>query len=433
VSQITDSGFVISDLSKLSPINPDSDGDCLPDGMELGINPEIGAGASTAPAAKAMQMMFKAEEEDKTLDLAPHCKAILKKHNILSIDKIEDADPLTKTDPTSADTDKDGLIDGAEDWNFNGVCDQKDGRFIETDPNLADSDGDSFIDGTEGDTNGNGTLDAGETDPLLKDTDDDGVADDAEIRIGSMPNKCDTDGDGLADGIEMGIIHPSAKDLACAGLQSAGTNFAAIGALNPLKTDSDNDGLADGEEDLNGNGWLDLGETDPTTADTDKDGIDDYVERTLDMDGNGVIDFDIGVLKNGKKCSPPKDASDVDCDGIINALDEDSDDDGCPDKDEPLSLDKNKDGIPDVFEQEQASCGTSGGSGGSSTSGGASGSGASAEPGTETPPEPVQGPFKYGDGGSSCSLVRTNAEADYFSIVFMVICLAVLASQRRYY
>jgi hypothetical protein len=58
------------------------------------------------------------------------------------------------------DKDRDGLPDGIEDSNGNGIVDAG-----ETDPLNEDSDGDGLLDGAE-DSNGNGIVDAGETDPL---------------------------------------------------------------------------------------------------------------------------------------------------------------------------------------------------------------------------------------------------------------------------
>ena len=73
----------------------------------------------------------------------------------------------------------------------------------ETDPNEIDSDGDGLTDGSE-DSNLNGVRDADETDPRLVDTDMDGRNDSVEIagNVPTDPLVRDTDGDGLADGTE---------------------------------------------------------------------------------------------------------------------------------------------------------------------------------------------------------------------------------------
>ena len=52
-----------------------------------------------------------------------------------------DADPTTRTSPTIADTDGDGLADGIEDRNRDGRLDAD-----ESSPRLRDSDGDGLTD-----------------------------------------------------------------------------------------------------------------------------------------------------------------------------------------------------------------------------------------------------------------------------------------------
>ncbi|HMV67174.1 MAG TPA: MopE-related protein, partial [Myxococcota bacterium] len=87
------------------------------------------------------------------------------------------------TDPRVADTDLDGLDDGAE------------ARDLHTDPTDADTDGDGVDDGDE--------VDLG-IDPTDPDTDDDGLDDGAEvIDWATDPLDPDTDGDGALDGEEV--------------------------------------------------------------------------------------------------------------------------------------------------------------------------------------------------------------------------------------
>ncbi|MBN2360989.1 MAG: hypothetical protein JXR83_16150 [Deltaproteobacteria bacterium] len=71
-----------------SPINPDSDGDGLDDGLEAGVT------AATAPAGTDASCGF-----------------------------VADADPATTTDPADADSDDDGVVDGAEDADQDGQVD----------------------------------------------------------------------------------------------------------------------------------------------------------------------------------------------------------------------------------------------------------------------------------------------------------------------
>lgn len=87
------------------------------------------------------------------------------------------------TDPKNADTDGDGLSDGAE------VNQHR------TDPLKADTDGDVLSDGAE--------VNQYKTNPLKADTDGDGLADGAEVnKYKSDPLKIDTDDGGTNDGAE---------------------------------------------------------------------------------------------------------------------------------------------------------------------------------------------------------------------------------------
>jgi len=269
---------------------------------------------------------------------------------------------ITTTDPNDADTDNDGIVEGDEDVDANGVF--NDG---ETDPNNQDTDADGLQDGTElsvttGHPDTDGTfqpdLDPSTTsDPLDQDTDDDGLLDGvedadangrADFTLGDSTTTgsgesdavdVDTDDDGLLDGLELGVEFPTTQDTNVAIFQpdtdpTTTTNavdtdtdnggvedgfedldadgFVDIGEIDPNITaddatviDSDGDGLADSEEDRNGNGIVDPGETDPFDADTDDDGLDDGEEVTgdrnaltgrptdpllIDTDGDGLLD-----------------------------------------------------------------------------------------------------------------------------------------------
>lgn len=202
------------------------------------------------------------------------------------------------------------------------------------------------------------------SDDCAGDSDCDGVPDDVEVKKGTDAQKCDTDGDGLSDGVELGYIQPVEKK-SCHGLTAAttndrgeavGTNFKKPHFMDPQNPDSDGDGLKDGEEDKNNNGWIDPDDTDPSISDTDDDDISDYVEVIGDFDGDGFPDFDFSIMSNGPRCNPPASMSDLDCDGIPSARDDDSDNDGCPDKSEGEWVDSNSNGIPDLFDSQAKSC-----------------------------------------------------------------------------
>ncbi|MBN1283481.1 MAG: hypothetical protein JXA24_06905 [Proteobacteria bacterium] len=321
------------------------------------------------------------------------------------------------------DTDGDGIVDCLEDANRNGIWEPELG---ETDSHNPDTDGDGIIDGEEGDRDGDGELGTDESDPLVADTDGDGIPDGEERRLGTMRNMCDTDGDGLSDGVEMGVIQPEVKN-GCHGLMAAGTNYKNPYRMDPLNPDSDFDGLQDGEEDKNGNGWVDPDETDPSIVDTDGDGLCDYVETTGDFDGDGLPDFDFQSIRGEAGCIPPKDISDLDCDGVPNARDDDSDNDGCPDAQEGGWLDADYNGIPDIYDKdaklcpEPASDSNSGGSRGARTEEAQSALG--------------EGPLYPTDGGA-CTLVRAVNTSGPLSGIpvfsFIILMIAAFSTARPF-
>ena len=139
------------------PLNPDSDGDGIQDGTEIGLT----NGWAGDPG-----------------------------NNILGTDYaifIPDADPSTTTDPLDDDTDNDGLMDGQEDVN-------QDGEFmgIELDPNDFDCDNDGLGDG----------LELGLALPNGNDTDMTVFVADADPSTTTRATFRDTDGGGIHDGIE---------------------------------------------------------------------------------------------------------------------------------------------------------------------------------------------------------------------------------------
>jgi hypothetical protein len=181
----------------------DTDGDGLPDGLELGIDTPVPGTSCTL---------------------------------------IKDESAILKTDPTNPDSDGDGLMDGVEDANHNGKVDA-----TETHPLLKDTDCDGLIDGptagtTKGeDQNANGIKDASETDP----------------------RQMDTDADGILDGVELGVtVNPDAAN--CPNFKPDGNPNTTTDATN---ADSDGDGVSDGAEDTNQNGQVDSGELDPKSSD----------------------------------------------------------------------------------------------------------------------------------------------------------------------
>ncbi len=303
------------------------------------------------------------------------------------------------SDPADADTDDDGLSDGAEpmpvadsdgdgaknildpDADNDGLPDGlelgKDcegagtnkaaGRCVadadlgvsKTDPLDRDSDKGGATDGNE-DGSRNGRFDAGErnpNDPLddntVTDADMDGLSGSQEVTLGSDPQDADSDDDGLLDGLEPDPAVDTDGD----------------GNINILDPDSDNDGLADGTEAgkdcanpaTNKNAGrciadADLGatKTSPIDADTDNGSVKDGAE---DTNRNGKVDTDL-MERNPNDPADDVAVIDTDMDGLpdtqegglgSNPNDADSDDDGLLDGLEPdPAVDTDRDGVSNI-------------------------------------------------------------------------------------
>ncbi|WP_437834119.1 hypothetical protein [Sorangium sp. So ce1153] len=212
-------------------------------------------------------------------------------------------------------------------------------------------------------TDGNGTEPGAQPTEILVDSDSDGLSDGDESGAGTDPNDADTDDDGIGDGAEElwdrdtdgdGLVNArdvdsdndglfDATELGLTDCNGPGTDTLAghcvpdgdggATTTDPLDADTDNGGALDGSEDANLNGVRDDGETDPTTgngaddnqsADTDGDGLGDALEGHLGTDPADADTDDDGV-RDGAEPNP---TDDNDGDGLINALDVDSDNDG---------------------------------------------------------------------------------------------------------
>jgi hypothetical protein len=221
----------------------------------------------------------------------------------------------SRTSPTSADTDHDGIPDGSEDPDHDGLTNRQE-QTAWTHPLIADTDHDRIGDKYE-------------------DADGDGLKNITEFRAGTHPRRVDTDGDGVRDPYE----DPDGDGLTNIQEQTAGTM--------PRVADTDKDGTPDGQEDPDHDVLWNRTEfaaaTQPRVADTDKDGLRDEKE---DPDHDG--------LRNGAEqllgTHPRK--ADTDGDGIRDG-DEDADSDGLSNLVElsigtdPLDPDTDGDGILD--------------------------------------------------------------------------------------
>jgi hypothetical protein len=148
----------------------DTDGDGYADWLEDSVGSDLNDDASTPPSPRS-----------RLYD------------RLQGID--DDADGLTNTDeasagtsPSLADTDGDGVPDGAE---LLSGSDALDPRSVPI-----DSDGDGLGDAYEK---------ARGTDASVQDTDFDGLSDERELALGTDPLGKDSDGDGIFDGKEVAL------------------------------------------------------------------------------------------------------------------------------------------------------------------------------------------------------------------------------------
>lgn len=207
-----------------NPFMPDSDGDGLPDGLEVGWRTP-GSDTDTAADTNGDGRLNFIGDLDP-----PFYNTLDNLGSVPGVNSASEGGDRAKqlfgsmTDPGNPDSDGDGLLDGVEDANANGWVDGDgaplatidppttgrnwpNGRidsgetWAETSPNDADTDDDGLSDGfgedldfsggITGDTNGNRAWEPGEfwteTDPLNADTDGDGLPDGWERRFGLNP------------------------------------------------------------------------------------------------------------------------------------------------------------------------------------------------------------------------------------------------------
>ena len=270
------------------------------------------------------------------------------------------------TDPFDPDTDDDGLLDSAEVFGTNN-----------TNPTNADTDGDGLCDGGTGTpymVSGHLTV---TVNPICKSCSTPGLSDcgAAGVRTGSAdgigdhpnphgygedkngngswdgtvgqewqsgapgtpetdPNQYDTDGDGDGDGVEV-LGFSTSRQSWIPTTDIFGREITVVypdcGCLEPLIEDTDGDGLLDGYEDRNHDGNFDFlpsefdhqdplpgppipypTETNPCDPDTDHDDLTDYEERyqaqvfefyaNWDNDGDGLYNEDGrgGAVQHGR-------------------------------------------------------------------------------------------------------------------------------------
>jgi glycosidase len=254
-------------------LSPDTDGDGLPDGVEVGWR--VAGNPPTNPATDTDGDTFKNFIGD--LD-PPFYNTTDNLGSVPNVNTVNEGGDRARqvagsvTNPNNPDTDGDGIRDGVEDRNRNGWTDGDGaslaananptlGRawpnnvmnpgetWLETSATKADSDADGLSDGYGEDRNFNGLLDG--------DADGDRTYDAGEAWTETNPLKADTDGDGLPDGWES----QRGLDPLDNGSDSLRTAAAGDGSVNNgAAGDPDGDGFTNLQELANG--------TDPKQGDT---------------------------------------------------------------------------------------------------------------------------------------------------------------------
>lgn len=196
-------------------------------------------------------------------------------------------------DPNLSDTDDDGIIDGNEDINQNGIHEL---ALHETSACNPDTDGDLVNDGIELTNN---------TNPLVFDSGDKelyGMLATAEYYInGAIYTQGSTiipNGEKIDMIAQTSVTFKPGFNVKTGGILRAGTSpdtdldlildtvEIRSGCENPNLKDTDNDGLLDSQEDINRNGVQDtvLAETSPCDVDSDDDRIPDGWEVANNLD-----------------------------------------------------------------------------------------------------------------------------------------------------
>jgi uncharacterized repeat protein (TIGR01451 family) len=234
------------------PNDQDSDDDGLPDGAEL--NPSEDADGDGLVNARDPDSdndgLFDGTEMGRGCD-GPGTDPTV------GVCRPDADGGATTTSPIDPDTDGGNGSDGSEDWNLDGQVDagESDPNQPEDDGQVIDSDGDGLGDLLEGtlgslpedaDSDDDGVPDGAEPNPSV-DLDGDG-----------LPNVLDPDSDGdlLFDGTEMGYLCDLAATDPSQG-HCVPDGDTGLTTTSPVLLDSDGDGLADAYLDRDHDGRLD--------------------------------------------------------------------------------------------------------------------------------------------------------------------------------
>lgn len=280
------------DTDSTYPMNPDSDGDGMPDGWEVtnNLNPRSASDAALDPDSDGLTNLSEYVNGTQIND--------------------DDSDDDTMKDGWEVANSLDPL-DGSGD---NGASGDPDGDTLTNYSEYVGADG--FPPGHPNDTGDS-------TQPLDADSDDDGLTDGYEVNYACLdPNDSDTDDDGMPDGWEVNNNLDPCDDMGnngangdpdTDGLINLNEYNGGSNSTDPWNDDCDGDGMLDGCEYDNGlNPNSDVG-ADGASGDPDGDGVRNLVEcmygsnaQSDQSDTDGINDYD-EIVKYG---SDPNDSSD---------------------------------------------------------------------------------------------------------------------------
>ncbi len=325
----------------LDPYNSDSDGDTIPDEVEVGANLDM-------PLDSDGDGVIDALDDDSDNDGIP--------------DQLEAGKDVAEKGPR--DTDGDGVPDYLDaDSDNDSVNDDIDNCVLVSNEDQLDTDLDDIGDLCENDTDGDGIEDDIETvigtDPMNRDSDGDGIDD--NIEIGDPVNPPDSDSDGIIDALDTDSDNDGIEDRKERGEGETPVDTDSDGIPDYLDRDSDDDNVEDSldncptiensdQTDVNENGIGDACE-----SDLDGDGVSNFHEAKIGTDPNNA-DSDGDGISDDVEIGDPENPKDSDGDGIIDALDTDSDNDGIDDRDEwgtgEKPQDTDGDGTPDYLDTD---------------------------------------------------------------------------------